>query len=68
MFTCTPSEAIEQDEDLVFEIARSRMARNSAWARETDGVKMTDEQARIYSRMLDALDARDARRGKPEEL
>jgi hypothetical protein len=68
MFSCTPSEALEQDEDLVYEIVRARMARNSAWAFEAEGVKMTTAQAESYKRMHDALDARDKRLGIPEEL
>lgn len=68
MFSCTPSEVLEQDEDLTYEVVRSRVARNAFWAYDTTGVDPTPAQKDTFQRMLDALDARDKRLGKPEEF
>lgn len=68
MFTCTPDEAAELDEDLTFDVVRSRVARNAVWAFNTKGIEMTPAQNDTYKRLLDVLDARDKRLGIPEEL
>lgn len=68
MFKISPAEAIEQDEDLTLAVVRSRAARDAALAFETKGVEMNDAQSAVYQRMLSALDARDIKRGVPEEL
>ena len=69
LFTCSPAEAVEQDEELVLAVVRSRAARDAAFTFDTHGTaKMNDAQSAIYQRMLSALDERDIKRGVPEEL
>jgi hypothetical protein len=68
-FGCTPDEAFDLDEDRAFAVLRARQARRAAFVFDVQGTdKMTDGQTAAYTRMLNALDARDQRRGIPEEL
>lgn len=68
MFTCLPSEILDEDEDYLWRVVRARVARNAAWAFNTKGIESSDGQTETYKRMLDALDTRDKRLGIPEEL
>jgi hypothetical protein len=67
-FGCTPDDAYELDEELTMQVLQARRAGRAAAAFDAKGVDQTDAQRETYRRMLDALDARDVRRGIPEEL
>lgn len=68
MFTVLPSQILAEDEELLWKVVRSRVARSAAWSFNTKGIEMTPAQTETYQRMLDNLDARDRRLGIPEEL
>jgi hypothetical protein len=67
-FGCTPAEALELPEDLTWEVLNARAARRAARAFEAKGQEMNESEAKVYKRMLDALDARAERLGEAEEL